>query len=109
MADEREPDLARLEKSRDVVLSFLTKKKRLITLLFAATLIAETIFILLMMLFMDFHSRLQWFMFFGFMLVYAPLVLFSWHNSVKIDHLYFRLIDELKYGGGENDIDRSKL
>ncbi len=54
-----------------------------------------------MLLNMDFASRLERFLLFGFLLVYAPLILSSWHNSVKMDHLFFRLVDELKYGGGD--------
>ena len=50
-----------------------------------------------MLVFMDFGDRLQWFLFFGFLLVYSPMITFTWRNAVKIDHLYYRLVDELKY------------
>jgi hypothetical protein len=97
MANEREPDESRLKAARDVVSSFLVKKKRSATLLLILTMAAETIFLAAMLVCMDFSSRLHWFLFFGFMFIYAPLILSSWHNAVKIDHLYYRLLDELKY------------
>lgn len=103
MIREREPDSARLLAARQVVTSFLTKKKRTATLLFYGTLTAEATFLVAMLACMDFGSRLHWFLFFGFMFIYAPLILFSWHNAVKIDHLYYRLIDDLKYGSTDGD------
>jgi hypothetical protein len=26
------------------------------------------------------------------------MITFTWRNAVKIDHMYYRLIEELKYG-----------
>ena len=97
MLDEREPDAARLAMTRQSVRTYLRQKRRATTLLFWATLAAEAVFLGLMLLFMDFHNQLYWFLLFGLMLVYAPLILFSWHNSVKLDHVYYRLLDDLKY------------
>lgn len=97
MSQEREPDEARLRAAREVVQGFLVRKKRWATALLYLTMAAEAIFLIAMLAFMDFHSRMHWFQFFGFLFIYAPLILISWHNSVKIDHLYYRLIDDLKY------------
>lgn len=97
MSQEREPDEARLQATREVVKSYLVKKKRSAAALLYLTLVAEATFLVAMLFFMDFTSRMHWFQFFGFLFIYAPLILISWHNSVKIDHLYYRLIDDLKY------------
>jgi hypothetical protein len=99
MFDEREPDPARLQQARKAVQTFLARKKLQARALFVATLVAEALFLGLMLLFMDFHQRQYWFQFFGFMLVYTPLILFSWHNSVKIEQLHYQLVEELKYDG----------
>jgi len=58
---------------------------------------AEGVFFILMLVFMDFSNQLYWFLLFGFLLVYSPLILFVWRNSQMIDLLYYRLVDELKY------------
>ncbi len=94
----KDPDSTRLNLARQTVQTFLVNKKRKANILFYATLLAEGLFLSLMLYFMDFGERIQWFMFFGFCFIYAPLILFSWHNSVEIDRLYYRLIDELKFG-----------
>jgi hypothetical protein len=60
----------------------------------------EVGFFILMLVCMDFGDRFHWFLFFGFLMVYTPMITFTWRNAIKIDHLYYRLIDELKYGGG---------
>ncbi len=101
MIEEREPDSARLLATRNAVQSFIVKKRNRAKALLVATLAAEALFLALMLLNMDFASRLERFLLFGFLLVYAPLVLFSWHNSVKLDHVFYRLLDELKYGDRE--------
>jgi len=97
MLPETEPDPARLQAARDEVRSFLKKKRRSSHLLIILACIAELTFFALMLVFMDFHDRLHWFLMFGFLLVYLPLLIVTWHNSVKIDQLYYRLIEELKY------------
>jgi hypothetical protein len=102
MYEDKDPDSTRLNIAREAVQSFLVKKKRFASILFYATLIAEGVFLALMLYFMDFSNRLQWFMFFGFLFIYSPLILFSWHNAVEIDRLYYRLIDELKWGDFKN-------
>jgi hypothetical protein len=86
-----------LQAARDVVQSFLLKKKRAAAALLFLTLAAEAVFFVAMLIFMDFGSRMHWFLLFGFLFIYPPLILISWHNSVKIDHLYYRLIDDLKF------------
>jgi hypothetical protein len=97
MFEDPKPDTVKLNSAREAVQSFMVKRKRSTTVLFFAALAAELTFFVLMLCFMEFGSRLHWFLLFGFLLVYSPLILFSWHNSVKIDHLYYRLVDELKY------------
>ncbi len=100
----KDPDSTRLNLAREAVQTFLVKKRRFASMLFVATLSAEALFLVLILYFMDFAERIQWFMFFGFCFIYAPLLLFSWHNAVKIDHLYYRLIDELKFGDDKHDL-----
>ncbi len=92
-----EPDAARLREARGNVQSFLVKKKRLTTGAFIVAGFFECFFFVMMLCFMDFKDQLYWFLFSGFCMVYMPLIVFSWRNAVKIDHLYYRLIDELKY------------
>ncbi|MFC1641981.1 hypothetical protein ACFL5O_04730 [Myxococcota bacterium] len=98
MFKEPEPNVTRLKIAREAVQSYIVKKKRSTTALLVATLVAEASFLGLLLVCMDFHSRLDWFLLYGFLLIYAPLILFSWHNSEKIDHVYYRLLEELKYG-----------
>jgi hypothetical protein len=57
----------------------------------------EALFGLGMLYCMDWHDRFHWFLLCGFLMVYMPLVLMTWRNSVKMDHLYYRLVDELKF------------
>lgn len=97
MLKEPEPDPKKLLAARLAVHGFIVRKQRALTALFVATFAAEALFLVLLLVFMDFDSRLNWFLLFGFLLIYGPLILFSWHNSIKIDHIYYRLLDELKY------------
>jgi hypothetical protein len=99
MEYEPEPDAARLADAREHVHTFLVKKRRFAAGLFWLAGLFEVAFFLLMLAFMDFGDRFHWFLFFGFLLVYSPMITFTWRNAIKIDHLYYRLIDELKYGG----------
>jgi uncharacterized membrane protein len=92
---EVEPDLTRLAAARSEVQSYLVKKRRWTTALFWIAGLLEGSFFVAMLLFMDFADRLNWFLFFGFLLVYTPLVIMTWRNSVKIDELYYRLVEEL--------------
>jgi hypothetical protein len=97
MSPEIEPDARRLEESRNSVYSFLRRKKRLSTALFVLAGAFEIGFFVLMLAFMDFSKQLYWFLFFGLCMVYCPLITFAWRNSVRIDQLFYRLVEELKY------------
>ena len=97
MSVEVEPRADRLEAARREVQGYLLKKQRSTRALFWLAGLSEAIFFLLMLYFMDFGDRQSWFLFFGFLLVYTPLLLVVWRNSVKIDELYYRLVEELRY------------
>jgi len=46
---------------------------------------------------MDFGDQLNWFLFFGFMGVYSPLIISAWRNAHMVDRVYYGLVDELRY------------
>jgi uncharacterized membrane protein len=94
-----EPDPERLAEARSSVQTFLVRKRRLSTALFVAAGFFEMGFGIGMLVCMDWSDRFHWFLLFGFLTVYTPLVIMSWRNAVKMDHLYYRLVDELRYGG----------
>ncbi len=96
-----EPDEARLAAARGGVQSFIERKRRWTRAMFWAGGTAEGVFFVLMLVFMDFSDPLYWFLFFGLLLVYTPLIIFVWRNAHMIDMLYYRLVDELKYGHGD--------
>ena len=98
MANEPEPDAARLDSARQEVQGFLVKKKRFAAQLWVLAGFFEAVFFILMLVFMDFGDQLYRFLFVGILLIYTPIITFTWRNAVKIDHLYYRLVDELKYG-----------
>jgi len=100
MEGEATPDAQRLADAREHVHTFLNRKQRFAQGLFWLAGLFEVGFFVGMLVFMDFGDRFHWFLFFGFLLVYSPMITFTWRNAVKIDHLYYRLVDELKYGGG---------
>ena len=102
MSDGPQIDPARLEAARDEVQSFLKKKKKFSTALWIAAGAFETTFFVLMLVFMDFGDRFNWFIMFGFLMTYMPLITFTWRNAVMIDRLYYRLVADLKYGEGES-------
>lgn len=91
------PDDARLAAARDTVQTFLKRKRRMTTVLWWAAGTAELIFGVLMFVFMDWHDRFHWFLLFGFLTVYTPIITMTWRNAQMIDLLYYRLVDELKY------------
>ena len=97
MSDEYDPKEHELAGARSAVQTFLHRKQRLTTALFWIAGTAEGLFGLGMLYFMDWHDRFHWFLLCGFLMVYMPLVMMTWRNSVKMDHLYFRLVNELKY------------
>jgi hypothetical protein len=100
MTRNPEPDRVRLERARNEVQTFLRRKKAFSIALFVFAGILEVMFFVLMLAFMDFTDRMHWFLFFAVLFVYCPLITFSWRNAVKIDHLFYRVIDELKFDGG---------
>ena len=97
MMNEPEPNPDRLAAARERVQTFLIEKKRWTKGLFILTLLFEATFFVLMLAYMDFNNQNNCFIFFGFCWVYCPLITFTWRNAVKIDQLYYRLVNELKY------------
>ena len=100
-----QPDPKRLEQSRAIVHTFLRRKQRATAATLYIALALEASFFILCLVFMDFHDRLHWFLASGFLFVYTPLVMMTWHNSIKLDQLYYRLIEELKYGSEADERD----
>ncbi len=98
MRDEAQPDAARLAAARENVHTFMIKKERFATALWVLGGFFEASLFVALLIFMDFDNREHWFFFSGFLMVYAPLITFTWRNAVKMDHMYYRLIEELKYG-----------
>ncbi len=92
------PGEAATDARRDEARSFLVKKQRWATFLFVISGIFEAAFFFAMLWFMDFSDQLSWFLFFGFMGVYSPLIISAWRNTFAIDRIYYGLINELKYG-----------
>lgn len=97
MDEQFKPDKAKLEMAREKSLTFLKKRKKWAIILFCIAIVLEVGFFILMLCFMDFHNRQNWFIFFAVCLVYCPLLIMIWRNTFKIDDLYYRLIHELKY------------
>ena len=92
-----EPDRKKLESARREVQTFLDRKSMWMKVLFFLAVCAEAGFLILMLMFTDFGDPTHRLIFVSVMLVYSPLILFVYRNSVRIDHLYYRLLDELKY------------
>lgn len=101
MESQPEPDAARLAGAREHVHTFMIKKQRFTTALFWLTGLFEAVFLVVMLVLVDFKDPLQVLVLCGFVFLYCPLITFTWRNSIKIDHLYYRLLDELKYGPRE--------
>lgn len=97
MTDGPEPDAQRLEAARDTVQTFLRRKRRWTVALFWVAGFFEAIFGIGMLIFMDWKDRTHWFLLFGFLTVYTPLITMTWRNFIKIDALFYRLVEELKY------------
>ena len=95
------PDEARLAAARQTVQTFLRRKERLTRGLFWLAALAEVGLFVLLLILMDWGDRLHWILFVGLCAVYTPLITFTWRNAVLIDRLYYRLLDDLKYGGGD--------
>jgi hypothetical protein len=98
MENEIHPDEERLATAREHAHTFLIRKERLATALFVLAGFFEVSLFVLLLALMDFDNREHWFFFCGFVMVYSPLITFTWRNAVKIDLMYYRLIEELKYG-----------
>lgn len=97
MDEQFKPDKAKLEMARETSLTFLKKRKKWSIVLFCLAVVFEVGFFILMLCFMDFQNRQNWFIFFAVLFIYSPLVIIIWRNTFKIDDLYYRLIHELKY------------
>ena len=95
--EDLKPDAARLRAAREEVQTFLERKSSWSKALFILTALSEICFFVLMLMFMDFGDQTHRFIFFSVMFVYCPLIMFVFRNSVRIDQLYYRLVDELKY------------
>ena len=94
---ETNPDVTRLRAAREEVQSFLEKRNRWSRLLFIAAAICEIFFFADILWFMDFSNDTHLLIFFGFLFVYCPVIILVFRNSIRIDQLYYRLVDELKY------------
>ena len=97
MNEQFKPDKAKLEMAREQSLTYLKKRKKWSIILLCLAGVFEGGFFILMLCFMNFHSRENWFIFFAVLFVYSPLGMILWRNTFKIDDLYYRLIHELKY------------
>ena len=95
--EEIKPDAAKLRAAREDVQSFLKRKSAWSKALFVATGLSELCFLALMFFFVDFGDPTHRLIFVSVMFVYCPLIMFVFRNSIRIDQLYYRLIDELKY------------
>lgn len=84
---------------RDDARGFLAKRNRWAKLLFITAGAFEATFSLAMLYFMNFRDQLHWFLFFGFLGVYSPLIISAWRNTFAIDRVFYELVDELKYRG----------
>ena len=95
--EEIKPDAARLKAAREEVETFMERKSAWSKALFILTASCEVGFFVLMLLFMDFGDHLHRFIFFTAMFIYCPLIMLVYRNSVRIDQLFYRLVEELKY------------
>lgn len=97
--DERfESDSAKTDLVREETQSFPQRRTTITLALFCLAAAFEVIFFVLMLVFMDFRDRTNWFIFFCILFVYCPLVTMTLRNAFKIDELFYRLVDERKYG-----------
>jgi hypothetical protein len=95
--EEITPDAAKLKAARDEVQGYLEKKNKWSKLSLVAAGAAEALFLVLTLVFMDFDDATHRFIFFGLMFVYCPVIILVFRNSIRIDQLYYRIVDELKY------------
>ena len=100
MSESTRPDETRLAAARDEVRSFLRRKRAWVRGLFVAAGVLEVGLLAGMISFMDRSSRLHWFLLFGMLFVYCPLITFVWRVAIMVDQLFYRIVNELKYGGG---------
>lgn len=95
------PDFKKLKAAREEVQSYLAKKTRWSKTLFIIAGCAEVLFFLSTLYFADFGDATHKLIIFGLLFVYSPVMLLVYRNSVQIDQLYYRLIEEMKFGGGD--------
>lgn len=91
------PNAAKLKAARDEVQSYLEKKSKWSRLSFVAAGVTEVLFFVMTLVFMDFDDPTHRFIFFGLMFVYCPVIILVFRNSIRIDQLYYRIVEELKY------------
>jgi hypothetical protein len=95
--EDIEPDNARLQAARNEVQTFLERRSRWTRALFVLGALCEAGFLVLLLLFTDFGEPTHRMIFVAVMFVYCPLIIFVFRNSIRIDQLYYRLVEELKY------------
>ena len=96
--EDVKPDLKKLGAAREEVQGYLEKKRRWSGALFIAAWICEALFFLATLYFMDFSDATHKLIVFGLLFVYCPVIILVYRNSVQIDRLYYRIVEELKYG-----------
>lgn len=99
MSESVRPNDARLAAARDEVQTFLRRKRAWSRTLFWGAGLLEAGLLLGVLAFMDWSSRLHWFLLLGMLFVYCPLITFVWRVAVMVDQLYYRIVIDLKYDG----------
>jgi hypothetical protein len=97
MSESIRPDDARLAAARNEVQTFLRHKKALSRVLWWGAAVLEAGLLVGVLTFMDWSSRLHWFLLLGMLFVYCTLITFVWRVAVMVDQLYYRIVNDLKY------------
>ena len=97
MYEPVEPTSQKLAESRHVVNSLLEQRKLWKKATMALAIGFEIVMFILLFVFMDFGDRLYHFLLVGFLFTYLPTITLLWSNSIRFEHLFYRLIAELKY------------
>ena len=95
--EDIKPDETRLRAARHEVQTFLDRKNTWTQALLVLGGLCELGCLILLLLFTDFGDPTHRLIFVAVMFVYCPLIIFVFRNSIRIDQLYYRLVDELKY------------
>ena len=97
--EDIKPDANKLKAAREDVQSYLEKKTRWAKTLFVFAGICEVVFFLTTLYLMDFENATHKLIVMGLLFVYTPVIILVYRNSVQIDRLYYRIVEEMKYGG----------